>query len=148
MFCSMRKGLSVSTDLPSKHERFNQYCVNVGPASYTLKQYWVNMVNPYPAGNVYICVFKQIIDQINSIQIAKMFRGRCLVNLIITLWRCIFLHKYKYFSSFKAGNCVSNSSSKWMKNSPKQFGCINVNGVYLMGLHKLPANTIHWPMLV
>ena len=31
----------------------------------------------------YICVFKQNSYQINSIKIAKMFCGRCLVNLTI-----------------------------------------------------------------
>ena len=32
----------------------------------------------------YICVFKQISDRINSIQISKMFCGECSVSLIIT----------------------------------------------------------------
>ena len=36
-------------------------------------------------------------------------------------------HKYKYFSSFEAGNCVSNSSFKWTKNKRKQFGSTRVN---------------------
>ena len=31
-------------------------------------------------------------------------------------------HNYKYFSSFKAGNCVSNSSFEWIKNRSKKFG--------------------------
>ena len=78
-----------------------------------------------------ICVFKQIADQINSTQIAKMFCGRCLVTLIITFWRRIFLHKCNYFLSFGAGNCVSNSSFKWVKNSPEQFGSIRVNNIII-----------------
>ena len=52
----------------------------------------------------------------NLIQVGKMCFGRYLVNLIITFWRRLFLHKYNYFSSFGAGNCVSNSSFKRMKN--------------------------------
>ena len=32
----------------------------------------------------YICVFKQISDQIDSTPVAEMFCGRCLVNVIIT----------------------------------------------------------------
>ena len=84
------------------------------------------MYNPYVAGTVYMR-FKQIADQINSTEISKVFCGRSLGNLIVTFWRRIFLHKYNYFSSFGAGNCVSNSSSKWMKNNPKQFGSTRVN---------------------
>ena len=58
----------------------------------------------------------------------KMSCGtRCSVNLIITFWKRILLHKYNYFSSFEAGNCVSNSSFKWMKHIPKRFGSIRVN---------------------
>ena len=67
----------------------------------------------------YICVFKQISDQINGTRVPEMFCGRSLVNLIITLWRRISCRKYKYFSSFGAGNFVSNSSFKWMKNNLK-----------------------------
>ena len=33
-------------------------------------------------------------------------------------------HKYTYFSSFEAGNCVSNSSFKCMKNRSKHFSNI------------------------
>ena len=40
-------------------------------------------LNSYAVGTVYICIFKQISDQINSTQIANMFCGRYLVNLII-----------------------------------------------------------------
>ena len=52
--------------------------------------------------------------------------GRCLVNLIITFWRCLFF--YNYFLSFGAGNCVSNFSFKWMKNSLNKTGSIRVKG--------------------
>ena len=38
----------------------------------------------------YICVFKHISEQINLTQVAEMFSGRCLVNLIITFRRCIY----------------------------------------------------------
>ena len=85
----------------------------------------LTLVLPEP----YICVFEQISDQINSTQVVKLFYGRCLVNLIITFRRRIFLHKYNYVSSFGAGNCVSNSSFKWMKNSPKQLGSIRVKRI-------------------
>ena len=33
----------------------------------------------------YICVFKQISDQINSTRVPEMFCGGCLVNIIIAL---------------------------------------------------------------
>ena len=69
----------------------------------------------------------QMSDQMNSTRIAKIFCDRCLVNLIIKCWRRIFFQKNIYFSSFGAGNCVSNSSFKWMKNIPKQFDSIMVN---------------------
>ena len=70
----------------------------------------------------YICVSKQTSDEINSTQISKMFCG--------IFWRRLFLHLYNNFSSFGAGNCVSKSSFKWMKNSPKQFCSIMVNSHY------------------
>ena len=34
-------------------------------------------------------------------------------------WRCLFLNKFKYFSSSEAENCVRNSSLEWMKNRKK-----------------------------
>ena len=73
-----------------------------------------------------------------------MFCGRCLVDLRITFWRRIFLHKYNYFSSFGAGICVSNSSFKWMKNSPEQFGSMRVSKVMtLLSRHKV-GNLTHF----
>ena len=95
------------------------------------------MPNMLTLAEPYIGVFEQITDKINSTRIVKMFCGRCLVNpripslfnLIFTVWRRIFWHKYNNFSSFGAGNCVGNSSSKWIKNSPKQFCSIKVNGM-------------------
>ena len=75
----------------------------------------------------YICVFKKMSDEINWTWTFKIACGRCLVDLRIQFRKRLFLHKYIYFSSFGAGNCVSNSSFKWMKNSPKQFGSIGVN---------------------
>ena len=79
-----------------------------------------------------------------------MFYGRRLVYPIITFLRCIFLHEYKYFSSFGAGNCVSNSSFKWMKNSPNQFCSIRVDPcerwVDDTGL-AIPGSTL-WMMVV
>ena len=70
-------------------------------------------VNPYAAGTVYIR-FQSNFRQINTNQIARMFCGRCLVNLIITYYinNCIFFYKYNKFSSFGTGNCVSNSNFK------------------------------------
>ena len=35
---------------------------------------------------------------------------KCLVNPITYCRKCLFFIKYKPFSSFEAGNCVSNSS--------------------------------------
>ena len=81
----------------------------------------VKPINPCHAGTVYMR-FKPISDQINATLVAKMFSGRWLVNLIITFFKRIFLHRYDYFSSFGAGNCVSNSSFKWTKNNLKQSG--------------------------
>ena len=82
----------------------------------------------YGAGAVYISVFEPISDQFqtNSTKVVKMLRGRCLVNMIITFWKRILLRKYNYFSSFGTGNCTSNFSFKWMKNSRKQLGSIKV----------------------
>ena len=37
-------------------------------------------------------------------------------------------HKYTYFSSFEAGNCVDNSSFKWMKNRNTHFN----NKIYFL----------------
>ena len=79
-------------------------------------------VNPNAAGTVYIRC-QAIFRPINS-TLSAMFCGRCLVNLILTFWRCIYFYKYNYFSSFGAGNCVSNSSFKWMKKSLKKIGSI------------------------
>ena len=79
--------------------------------------------NPYAARTVYIRLQANF-RPIKSTRITQMLCGRCLVSLIITFWRRIFLHKYYYFSSFGAGNCVSNSSFKWMKNSLKKIGSI------------------------
>ena len=89
--------------------------------SLSVQKYVINFThtlrfNPYAAGTVYIR-FQANFKPINLTGIAKIFRGRCLVNLIITFWRCIFFQKYKKKSSFGAGNCVSNSSFKWMKNN-------------------------------
>ena len=84
-----------------------------------------NLFNPHAPATLYIR-FQAKFWQINPIRIAKIFCGRCLVNLIITFWRSIFFHKYKYFSSFGAGNCASNSSFKWMKNSLKKSGSVRV----------------------
>ena len=89
--------------------------------SLSVQKYVINFThtlrfNPYAAGTVYIR-YQTNFKPINLTGIAKIFRGRCLVNLIITFWECIFFQKYKYFSSFEAGNCVSNSSFKWMKNN-------------------------------
>ena len=44
-----------------------------------------------------------------------------LVNQIIELGRCLFFINSTIFHSFEAGNCVSNSSFKWIKNSHKQL---------------------------
>ena len=81
--------------------------------------------NPYAAGTEYTR-FQANFRPINSTRIAKMFCDRCLVNLILTFWRCIFVHKNNNFSSFGAGNCVSNSSFKWIKNSLEKIGSIKV----------------------
>ena len=60
-------------------------------------------------------------------------------------------HKYKYFSSFEAGICVSNSSFQWVKNRNKQFSGTGVNldeyvtkypGVH--GVNPLLAKDIGW----
>ena len=44
-----------------------------------------------------------------------------LVNQSIELGRCLFFINSTIFHSFEAGNCVSNSSFKWMKNTHKQL---------------------------
>ena len=44
------------------------------------------------------------------------------------------IHKYKYFLSFEAGNCVSNSSFQWMKNRNKQFSSRRVNNGHYGGI--------------
>ena len=86
--------------------------------------------NSFSAGIVFIRQNQEMSDQINWTRIAKIYCGRHLVNIKIAIWRRWFLHKYNYFSSFGAGNCVSNSRFRWMKNKPKQLGSISV---------KLPA---------
>ena len=44
-----------------------------------------------------------------------------------SIWFIGFIfHNWEYFSSFEAGNCVSNSSFKWMKNRKKQFNTTRV----------------------
>ena len=92
-----------------------------------VREKWViNLIDKPLCCQDRICVFKQISDQINLSQISLKNCSRCIVSLIITFWRRIFVHKYNYFSSFLAGNCVSDSSFKWMKNSPKQLGSIRV----------------------
>ena len=40
----------------------------------------------------------------------------------------LFKNKNEIFSSFEFGNCVNNSSFKWMINRNKQFSCTEVNG--------------------
>ena len=68
------------------------------------------IINPYAAGTQYIR-FQATFRQIHSTQNAKMFCDRCLVNLLIH-FKDVFVHKNNYFSTFGAGNCVSNSSFK------------------------------------
>ena len=51
--------------------------------------------------------------------------------------------KYLYFSSFEAGNCVSNSSFKWRKIQLKQFSKTRVNdGVF--GMISGEITLSHW----
>ena len=45
--------------------------------------------------------------------------------------KCLFFINNPIFHSFEAGNCVSNSSLKWMKNTHKQFCSTRVNWKYL-----------------
>ena len=54
-------------------------------------------------------------------------------NYILKMY---IFYKYKYFSSFEAGNCFSNSSFKWLKNSLKKIGSIMVNVWILRYLYK------------
>ena len=51
----------------------------------------------------------------------NMVRGRRSISEIIQFIRCLFLKKFKYFSSLETGNCVSNSSFKWRKIQYSQF---------------------------
>ena len=66
-------------------------------------------------------------------KICKMslfFCGRSSFRQIMHFWRCLFFINIIIFSSFEAGNCVSNSSFKWWKTdwiSDKQFGISRVN---------------------
>ena len=70
--------------------------------------------NPCAAGTVYMRFQANVRpNKLNSI--AKIICGRCSVILKTKFQRCLFVHKYNYFSSFGAGNCVSNSSPKWGK---------------------------------
>ena len=41
---------------------------------------------------------------------------------------CLLFIKYKYFSSFEAGNCVSNSRFRWMKWIHIRFSSTKVKG--------------------
>ena len=95
------------------------------PGTFKSSSEYTIIFYPYAAGTEYIR-FRTNFKPINSTRIAKMFCGRCLVYIIITFWRCFVFHKHIYFSSFGAGNCVSNSSSKWKKNSVKEIGSIRV----------------------
>ena len=67
------------------------------------------IINPYAAGTEYIR-FQATFRPIHSTQNAKMFYDRFLVNLLIH-FKDVFVHN-NYFSTFRAGNCVSNSSIK------------------------------------
>ena len=89
------------------------------------------------------CVFKQISDKINSTQVAIMVCGRCLVNLMITFWRRIFLHKYNYFSSFGAGNCVTIPASNEWKIVGQQFGSVRAE-IAVSNVYCLLSRMLSW----
>ena len=62
----------------------------------------------------------------NSTQMAEMFCGRCLVNLIITFLRRIFLYQYNFFRHSELEIALAKSSFKCMKNNLEKIGTIGV----------------------
>ena len=49
------------------------------------------------------------------------------------------------FHSFEAGNCVSNSSFKWMKNTQKQFSSIRVKLLWYDFIDRIRRLYKLWP---
>ena len=73
-------------------------------------------INPCAARTVYIrfqANFRSL-DR-NIVKFDKNSFGKCLVNPTIQYWRCLCFINNTIFHSFEAGNCVSNSSFKWLK---------------------------------
>ena len=74
----------------------------------------------------YIYGFKHVLRQLNLI---KSVFCTCLVDPILQYWRCLFFINKNvfHFSSFQAGNCLSNSSFKSMKNRNSYFFILRPN---------------------
>ena len=68
-------------------------------------------------GSDYIRFAHEIQTKKTATEIDDLFRGKSLVTKI----RDFYFHKWIYFSSFEAANCVSNSSFKWTKDKDLKF---------------------------
>ena len=101
--------------LRSQWEWFNRL---IKPIKTTIVVISRQRVNPWPAILVCNTVFtnnRNITDKI------VFSRSRCLVSQYFNIGNVYFLNK-DIFHSFEAGNCVSNSSFKWMKSRHNSTG--------------------------
>ena len=75
---------------------------------------WVILGTPLILPEPYIYAFSH---QLNSTQISKMFRDRYLVNLVITFWRRICLHKNIIFRHLELEIASANEWKIVLSNS-------------------------------